>query len=187
MAGEITTGRGWVVLTDIALLFATLGHTAVSDIQVPGYIDRDAPLPQFVPLPRSFYLVRAKDCIRFDVPPSEDFLTFRMVERPTPPENLDEDEEFAISSYDRLFLSEDLSSFAVTRIRCLVSDGPPPGDDLVKCIEFEFEDSSYLFADPRNFFGIRLAGRGAYDTWKTWARREPGHTRRRAPRSHLDT
>ncbi|MCY0940041.1 hypothetical protein [Streptomyces antarcticus] len=156
-------------MTDITLLFATLGHTVVSDIQVPGYVDRDGPIPQFVPLPRTFYLVREKDYVQFDAPLSQDFLTFRIVEQPTPPENLDEDEEFATSSYDRLFLSEDLSSFAVTRIRCLVSDGPSSGEVLVKCAEFEFENSSYLFADPRNLFGIRLAGHGAYDRWKAWA------------------
>ncbi|MFJ9073890.1 hypothetical protein ACIRO3_01375 [Streptomyces sp. NPDC102278] len=76
-----------------------------------------------------------------------------------------------MSSYGRLFLDEDVSSFALTRIRCLVSDGRRPSEELVKCIEFEFEHSSHLFADPRNFFGIRLAGSGAYDDWKAYSQR----------------
>ncbi|MGW0364170.1 hypothetical protein [Streptomyces sp. NPDC002990] len=156
-------------MTGIAPLVSLLARTPVLDIEVPGYVDREGPYPRFVSLPRAFYLAREKDFVRFEVPSSEDYLIFRPVDRPERPETLEEDEEFATSSYGELFLDDDRSSFEITRIRCAVRDGALPSESVLRCIEFEFDHSLYLFADPGYFSGIRLQGRGAYDRWLEFA------------------
>ncbi|MFJ6755442.1 hypothetical protein ACIQNK_10550 [Streptomyces sp. NPDC091273] len=156
-------------MVDLSTFLSVFEQTPVLDIQTPGYIDRDEPYARFVALPRTFYLAREKDFVKFEVPQSEDYLTHRLVERPERPDNLEDDEEFAVTSYRSLFLDEDLSTFKITRIRCAVKDGLRPSDTVIRCIEFEFEKSFHLFADPGNFFGIRLQGRGAYERWLTFA------------------
>ncbi|MFB7253821.1 hypothetical protein [Streptomyces nojiriensis] len=156
-------------MAGIAPLASLLTRAPVLDIEIPGYVDRDGAYPRFVALTRSFYLARENDLVRFEVPPSEDYLTFRPVNRPERPETLEEDEEFATSSYGRLFLDEDQSSFRITRIRCAVRDGAVASESVIRCIEFEFENSWHLFADPGYFHGIRLQGRGAYERWLDFA------------------
>ncbi|RST04149.1 hypothetical protein EF910_18635 [Streptomyces sp. WAC07149] len=156
-------------MAGITPLVALLTRDPVLDIEVPGYVDRDGPYPRFVPLARTFYLRRRNDFVRCDVPPYEDYLTFRSVDRPERPATLEEDEEFATTSYAQLFLDEDRPDFTVTRIRSVLREGEHPSDTVVRCVEFEFENALALFADPGHFFGIRLQGRGAYDRWLAFA------------------
>lgn len=162
-------------MKEIEDLLASLAEAPVYDIQVPGFIDRDGAYPRLAPMADTLYFVRDSDFVRIEVLNSDDQLTIRLVAAPEAPKALEgEDEEFAMSSYGELFLGDDYGSFRITKIRYALSDRSDPSEGKVRCVEFEFENSRRLFLDPAYFFGIRLQGAGAYESWLEFSRSADG-------------
>jgi hypothetical protein len=145
--------------------FAPLGNVRAWDIRLPGFIDRDGPIPCFTPMASSAYVVLTDGLLRLQAD-EDGQLTTRLVAEPEFPSSLEgEEEEFSLASHGQQFLAEAHSSFRITRIRCVVSKDSEPEKGKMKCIEFEFEGEWRVFADPGYFFGIRLEGEGAYERW----------------------
>ncbi|MEV6393297.1 hypothetical protein AB0M39_00655 [Streptomyces sp. NPDC051907] len=162
-------------MKELEALFASLAEAPVCDLQVPGFIDRDGAYPCFLPMANTLYFVREIDSVRIEVIDYDDQLTIRLVAAPEAPKALEgEDEEFAMSSYGELFLGDEYRLFRITKIRYALSGRSDPSEGKVRCVEFEFENSRRLFLDPMYFFGIRLQGAGAYDSWLEFSRSDEG-------------
>ncbi|MFH9741510.1 hypothetical protein ACH4MA_27965 [Streptomyces roseolus] len=149
-------------------LFDRLGRARVRDVLVPGYIDRDAERPVFKPFPVSVHLELEDGFAELATVRDEGRMTLGFVDEPGVPEALlDDEDEFCLDSRGLDVLSEGYDALRVTRIRGVVPAGSPSGagepGTQYECLEFCFEDTSYLFVDPGHSLGIRLGGEGAYD------------------------
>ncbi|MEU3501430.1 hypothetical protein ABZ726_11850 [Streptomyces hundungensis] len=145
--------------------FDALVDVRAWDIRLPGFIDRDGPIPCFTPMASSVYIVLTDGLLRLQGDENGQ-LTIRLVGEPEFPSSLEgEEEEFSLASHGQQFLAEAHSSFRITRIRCVVSNDAESEKGEMACIEFEFEENWRVFADPGYFFGIRLEGEGGYERW----------------------
>lgn len=151
---------------DISTALSILKNGLVTDVLVPGYIEREDSPPRFQPWTTTAYLMFDDVAIRFDSVQNYSQLQLSVAyEIAIPDEIAREEEEFAITSYSHLFLGDAYASFRCTQVRYLQDEFSDPGRGVIRCGEFEFENSWPIFIDPQWHFGIRLGGSGVFDQW----------------------
>ncbi|MFG2294946.1 hypothetical protein [Streptomyces sp. NPDC048603] len=167
---------------DADTVFAPLRGIRVWNVLLPGFIDRDLPLPFFRPMPSAVYFALHTDrkgsaigawardgFIRVAAADDEGVLTLSRVDEPVCPPELadladedeDEDDEFAVGGCGHDFLGTDIP-LALTRVRYALDDGSDLVPGAFRCAEFTFGPAR-VFLDPMNFDGIRIQGAGAYE------------------------
>ncbi|WP_371598307.1 hypothetical protein [Streptomyces sp. NBC_00564] len=158
-------------------VFAPLRGVLAWDVRVPGFIDRDDPVPRFAPMGCTVYLVLDKGYLRVDCLGGHGQLGFRAVSEPTPSPHWDLDEgEFAVGGYGSHFLGDDGQLAAITQVRYALNSESDRAAGTVRAAEIRFQYGGVLFLDPIYHWGIRLRGVGAYERWLAWER-EDTHTR----------
>jgi hypothetical protein len=143
-----------------------LQNAQASDVLIPGYIDREQSHPKFHPWTGTAYIAFNEGLLRLDsVDYSGQLKMSLTADLEIPQVIAQEDDEFAVTSYEHLFLADAHSTFRCTGVRYVLSEFSNLDDGIVRCAEFEFEGAWKIFVDPGWHFGIRLEGRGAYEQW----------------------
>ncbi|MCX5404988.1 hypothetical protein OHA37_13970 [Streptomyces sp. NBC_00335] len=157
-------------------VFGPLRDAGVRDVLLPGFIDRDGPLPLVRPLGSTVYLALADGGhIRLDAVRGEGQLTLSRTDAPRCPPEHEDDDEFAVVPYGPHFLGDDSDIHAVTRVRYVLDGAGARLPGAFRCAELSFQYGGRLFLDPMYYWGIRLQGAGAYEQWLAHHRDRPGH------------
>ncbi|MGP4051452.1 hypothetical protein [Streptomyces sp. 2A115] len=165
-------------------VFAPLRGARAWGVRIPGFIDRDDPVPRFAPMGSTVYLVLDEGYLRVDCCGGGGQLAFRPVSEPTPSADWDLDEdEFAVGDYGSHFLGDDGQLNAITQVRYALNNESDRAAGTVRAAEIRFEYGGVLFLDPMYYWGIRLQGAEAYERWLAWERED---THRRAVFGRLE-
>jgi hypothetical protein len=152
-----------------------LREQRVTDVLVPGRIDRDDEITRFTPHPLVVFVVLDEGALRLESAGQYDHLDVRYVETVT----LDgvglfeavkeEGDEVALVSLGEQLFGDGWDRLRCTSLRCFTESGvqPDPAEDELKCLGLQLEDHYWVFFDPTWIFGIRI---GNAEDMRRWER-----------------
>ncbi|PTM91206.1 MULTISPECIES: hypothetical protein [unclassified Streptomyces] len=152
-----------------------LRERCVTDILVPGLIDRDdVPVPVFRPQPLVVHVVLDEGVLRLESVGQYDQLAVRVAESVSLGgveffERVEEetDDEVAHASWGEQLFGDGWSRLRCTDVRTYTDDGSNPAEGVLKCLALELESRYWLFFDPTWTFGIRI---GNAEDMRRWER-----------------
>jgi hypothetical protein len=145
----------------------------VTDVLVPGRIDRDETIPRFAPQPLVVFLLLDEGALRLESVGGYGQLEVRVVDSVT----LDgvelfadieeEGDELALASQGEQLFGDSWDRLLCTTVRPFTDAGSKPDEGVVKCLALELESRYWLFFDPTWTFGIRI---GNAEDMRRWER-----------------
>ena len=149
----------------------------VTDVLVPGRIDRDEAIPRFMPQPLVVFVLLDEGALRLESVGGYGHLEVRVVDSVT----LDgvelfadieeEGDELAVASQGEQLFGDSWDRLRCTSTRPFTDTGSRPDEGLVKCLALELESRYWLFFDPTWTFGIRI---GNAEDMRRWEREYGG-------------
>ncbi|WP_405869657.1 hypothetical protein [Streptomyces sp. NBC_00005] len=148
----------------------------VTDVLVPGWIDRDEePVPEFCPQPVVVHVLLDEGALRLESAGHHDQLAARVVDSVSLDgvelfERVREEEtdfEFAHASWGEQLFGDGWSRLRCTTVRPYTDAGSNPAEGVIKCLALELESRYWLFFDPTWTFGIRI---GNAEDMRRWER-----------------
>jgi hypothetical protein len=152
-------------MSEMNKIIEILYNEPVKDIVVPGFIDEDNGHKNFHLMLNSVYFEFDHKFLRFASIDQYFRLSMKVVEELTCDFDIDEDDEFCLSSLFELTLSDAYSSARVTFLRCFLDAESDIEAGVVKCAEFHFENRNIIFIDPTYTYGIRIGTQEQRDRW----------------------
>lgn len=148
-------------------LVSLLRQEVINNVLVTGYVDRSERIPQFRPVPDTVYLELGHGLLRMDAIGQYDQLKLSHVaEIALEDIVVDEDDEPAVGSYERTFLTFGSTEPRCTGLRYWTDERSDPGAGVVKCLGIEIDDVDTIFADPTWHFGIHLGTAEHLQRWR---------------------
>jgi hypothetical protein len=152
-----------------------LRQRCVTDVLVPGWIDRDdVPVTVFRPQPLVVHVLLDEGALRLESVGQYDQLAVRVVDSVSLDgvELLDRvkeetEDEVAHASWGEQFLGNSWSRLRCTTVRPYTDAGSNPAQGVIKCLALELESRYWLFFDPTWTFGIRI---GNAEDMRRWER-----------------
>ncbi|MCX4883310.1 MULTISPECIES: hypothetical protein [unclassified Streptomyces] len=145
----------------------------VTDVLVPGRIDRDGAVPRFAPQPLVVFVVLDEGALRLESVDGYGRLEVRVVDSVA----LDgvelfadieeEGDELALASQGEQLFGDSWDRLRCSTIRPFMDSGSKPGEGVVRCLALELESRYWLFFDPTWSFGIRI---GNAEDMRRWER-----------------
>ncbi|WP_159403649.1 hypothetical protein [Streptomyces sp. NRRL S-646] len=149
----------------------------VTDVLVPGRIDRDETIPLFAPQPLVVFVLLDEGAVRLESVREYGYLEVRVVDSVT----LDgvelfadieeEGDELALASQGEQLFGDSWERLHCTTIRPFTDAGSNPAEGVLKCLALELESRYWLFFDPTWTFGIRI---GNAEDMRRWEREYGG-------------
>jgi hypothetical protein len=139
------------------------------DVLVPGYIDRWEGPPEFRAVPYQVYLRLDEGYLRMDEIGQFDQLKLSLVDEIALGDvGIDEEDqgEAVLASYEWMLLTYGSVEPRCTRFRYWADERSEPDQAIVKCAEFEVENTDIVFADPTWHFGILVGGADRSRVWQ---------------------
>ena len=149
----------------------------VTDVLVPGRIDRDETIPRFAPQPLVVFVLLDDGALRMESVGGYGQLEVRVVDSVTLGgvelfAVIEEDgDELALASQGEQLFGDGWQRLRCTTVRPFMDTGSKPEEGWVKCLGLELESRYWLFFDPTWPFGIRI---GNAEDMRRWER-DYGH------------
>lgn len=140
----------------------------VSDVLVPGWIDREDDIPQFRPQPVVVYLCLDEGFLRLESTGSSDQLVVRVasaVELDGIELFEDVDDEVIVASCGEQLFGDGWEELRCTDVRYFTDSRSSADEGAIKCLFLELEGRYSLFFDPTWTFGIRVGNREDLLRW----------------------
>ncbi|MHB9859386.1 hypothetical protein [Streptomyces sp. YIM S03343] len=147
----------------------------VTDVLVPGRIDRDDAITRFTPQPLVVFVVLDEGALRLESVGQYNHLDVRYVDAI----DLDgielfeavreEGDEVALASLGEQLFGDGWDRLRCTSLRRFTDTGvqPDPEEGELKCLALELESHFWVFFDPTWTFGIRI---GNAEDMRRWER-----------------
>jgi hypothetical protein len=142
---------------DLPEVFDPLRVSGLCDVVVPGYVERDRPVPELNAFPTDVYLIYEYGMIRARQVHGGSGVQFTRVPAFEPPEELvDAEEEVGFTSLGPLLLG-DVTEPLLTRVRYATDTQWSDVDQgIVAAAELEFGGAVRLFHDPMTTLALNL-------------------------------
>ncbi|MET7568165.1 hypothetical protein ABZT04_06625 [Streptomyces sp. NPDC005492] len=145
----------------------------VTDVLIPGRIDRDGTIPRFAPQPLVVFVLLDDGALRLESVGGFGQLEVRVVNSVTLDgvelfaaiEEQEEDELALASQSEQLF--GDSWDRLCTTVRPVTDADSRPEEGVVKCLALELESRYWLFFDPTWPFGIRVGNAEDIRRWES--------------------
>ncbi|WP_406455220.1 hypothetical protein OH768_19180 [Streptomyces sp. NBC_01622] len=167
-----------------------LRRRRVTDVLVPGRIDRDETMSRFVPQPLVVFVLLDDGALRLESVGGYGQLEVRVVDRVTLA-GVDlfaaieeEGDELALASQGEQLFGDSWDRLRCTAVRPFTDAGSNPEAGVVKCLALELESRYWLFFDPTWPFGIRV---GNAEDMRRWESEYGEHSGRNAGTRHPGT
>lgn len=154
----------------------------VTDVLVPGRIDRDDRIPRFAPQPLVVFVVLDEGALRLQSVGGHGQLEVRVVKSIA----LDgvelfaaiegEGDELVLASQGEQLFGDSWDRLRCTTVRPFMDKASKPDEGVIKCLAVELEARYWLFFDPTWSFGIRI---GMAEDMHRWEREYGDPDRRR--------
>ncbi|MFJ9901369.1 hypothetical protein ACIRVK_00425 [Streptomyces sp. NPDC101152] len=154
-----------------------LRQRSVTDVLIPGRIDRDERVPRFAPQPVVVFVVLDEGALRLESVGGYGQLEVRLVRSVT----LDdvelfaaieeEGDELALASQGEQLFGDSWDRLRCTTVRPFTDPASKPDEGVVKCLAVELESRYWLFFDPTWTFGIKI---GNAEDMRRWERSQNG-------------
>lgn len=149
-----------------------LGQRYVTDVLVPGRIDRDEAIPRFAPQPLVVFVLLDEGALRLESVGGYGHLEVRVVDSVV----LDgvelfadieeEGDELALASQGEQLFGDSWQRLRCSTIRPFTDSGSNPAEGVLKCLALELEFRYWLFFDPTWTFGIRIGNAEDMRRWE---------------------
>ncbi|WP_427920237.1 hypothetical protein [Streptomyces sp. cg40] len=147
-------------------------HRYVTDVLVPGRVDRDdEPIAVFRPQPLVVFVRLDDGALRLESVGGFGQLEVRVVDSVTlAGVELfaiieEEGDEIALASQGEQLFGDGWDRLRCTTVRPFMDVGSKPEEGLVKCLALELESRYWLFFDPTWPFGIRVGNAEDMRRW----------------------
>jgi hypothetical protein len=163
---DLNTPGGW---SDIE---AALRSRRVTDVLVPGHIDRDDRFPRFAPLPLVVFVQLDEGALRLESAGQYAYLDARLVDGPTLTgvpfltDFEEEGDETAFASLGDQLWGDGWTGPRCTDVRLLRAARPTADPAHVTCLALQLEDRFWLFFDPTWTFGIKVGNAEDLRRWE---------------------
>ncbi|MGW3100828.1 hypothetical protein [Streptomyces sp. NPDC001100] len=150
-----------------------LRRRCVTDVLVPGRIDRDETMSRFVPQPLVVFVLLDDGALRLESVGGYGQLEVRVVDRVTLggvdlyAAIEEEGDELALASQGEQLFGDSWDRLRCTAVRPFTDAGSNPGEGVVKCLALELESRYWLFFDPTWPFGIRIGNAEDMRRWES--------------------
>lgn len=150
-----------------------LRQRKVTDVLVPGRIDRDETIPWFAPQPLVVFVLLDEGALRLESVGGYGYLEVRVVDSVTLDgvelfaDIQEEGDELALASQGEQLFGDSWERLRCTGIRPYTDAGANPAKGVLKCLALELESRYWLFFDPTWTFGIRI---GNAEDMRRWER-----------------
>lgn len=145
----------------------------VTDVLVPGRIDREERITRFAPQPLIVFVVLDVGALRLESVGGNGQLAVRVVESVS----LDglelfaaieeEGDELALASHGEQLFGDSWDRLRCTTVHPFTDTASKPDEGVIKCLAIELESRYWLFFDPTWPFGIRI---GNAEDMRRWER-----------------
>jgi hypothetical protein len=150
----------------------------VTDILVPGYVERHGGIVMFKPTPFAVLVVLDEGVLRLETIDGEAQLAAHIFESVTLDgipffHGFEEEtgDEVALASHSDQLLGDGRSRFRCTAARAFTDTRSSPETGVLKSLALQLDSRDWLFFDPTWIFGIRL---GKEDDLHSWEREYAG-------------
>ncbi|MEU6255541.1 hypothetical protein [Streptomyces sp. NPDC047043] len=151
----------------------------VTDVLVPGRIDRDGTIPWFAPQPLVVFVLLDEGALRLESVGGYGCLEVRVVDSVTLDgvelfadiEEAGDELALALASQGEQLFGDSWERLRCTTVRPFTGAGSNPAEGVLKCLALELESRYWLFFDPTWTFGIRI---GNAEDMRRWEQ-ENGH------------
>ncbi|MEU6535306.1 hypothetical protein [Streptomyces sp. NPDC047000] len=158
-----------------------LREQRVTDVLVPGRIDRDDAITRFTPQPLVVFVVLDEGALRLESAGRYDHLDVRYVDTVTLDgvelfeDVKEEGDEVALASLCEQLFGDGWDRLRCTSVRRFTDTGVQPdpgegaghGEDELKCLALQLEYHFWVFFNPTWTFGIRI---GNAEDMRRWER-----------------
>ena len=157
----------WSIAEDV------LRQRYVTDVLVPGRIDRDEAIPRFVPQPLVVFVLLDDGALRLESVGGYGQLEVQVVDRVTLGgvdlfAAIDEEgDELALASQGEQLFGDSWDRLRCTTVRAVTDAGSNPEEGVVKCLALELESRYWLFFDPTWPFGIKIGNAEDLRRWES--------------------
>ncbi|MEU1268164.1 hypothetical protein [Streptomyces sp. NPDC005799] len=145
----------------------------VTDVLVPGRIDREERIPRFAPQPLVVFVVLDVGALRLESVGGHGQLGVRVVES-VALDGLElfaaieeEGDELALASHGEQLFGDSWDRLRCTTVHPFTDTASKPDEGVIKCLAIELESRYWLFFDPTWPFGIRI---GNAEDMRRWER-----------------
>ena len=151
-----------------------LREQRVTDVLVPGRIDRDDAITRFTPQPLVVFVVLDEGALRLESVGQYDHLDIRYVDTVTLDgvelfeDVKEEGDEVALASLCEQLFGDGWDRLRCTSVRRFTETGvqEEPKEGELKCLALELESHFWVFFDPTWTFGIRIGNADAMRRWE---------------------
>ncbi|MCH5672922.1 hypothetical protein [Streptomyces gilvus] len=145
----------------------------VTDVLVPGRIDREERIPRFSPQPLVVFVALAEGALRLESVGGHGQLKVREVD------SVElggvelfaaieaEGDELALASQGEQLFGDSWDRLRCTTVRPYTDTQSKPDEGVIKCLAVELESRYWIFFDPTWPFGIRI---GNAEDMRRWER-----------------
>lgn len=157
----------WSVAEDV------LRRRRVTDVLVPGRIDRDETISRFAPQPLVVFVQLDDGALRLESVGGYGQLEIQVVDRVTLggvdlfAAIEEEGDELALASQGEQLFGDSWDRLRCTAVRAFTDAASKPEDGVVKCLALELESRYWLFFDPTWPFGIRIGNAEDMRRWES--------------------